>query len=152
MILVTHDIAVVAENCDTVAVMYAGQIVERGPTAVLVGPLHPYTIGLQNAFPRMPRRSRQRRPLISIPGGLPNLLTRRRAAGSPRAAPSRPNAATAEDPILPPDDGSAMWRRAIIPIGRPSSGGGGQAGDLERTGRAGVKARKETPSSSRRVT
>jgi oligopeptide/dipeptide ABC transporter ATP-binding protein len=76
MILVTHDIGLVAENTQTVAVMYAGQIVERGPTQVVLSqPLHPYTIGLQNAFPRMPDEGEARPPLISIAGGLPNLLS-----------------------------------------------------------------------------
>lgn len=75
MVLVTHDIGLVAENCNDVAVMYAGQIVEKGPTAkVLVSAHHPYTIGLHNAFPRMPEEGEERPPLISIAGGLPNLL------------------------------------------------------------------------------
>jgi oligopeptide/dipeptide ABC transporter ATP-binding protein len=75
MILVTHDVGLVAENCDTVAVMYAGRIVERGPTSeVLVSPRHPYTIGLHNAFPRMPDENEARPRLISIRGGLPDLL------------------------------------------------------------------------------
>ncbi len=52
MILVTHDMAVVAYACDRVAVMYAGRIVESGPAAeVLERPLHPYTMGLTHAFP-----------------------------------------------------------------------------------------------------
>lgn len=75
MILVTHDIGLVAENCDTVAVMYAGKVVETGPVKeVLVTPEHPYTIGLHNAFPRMLEEGQDRPPLISIAGGLPNLL------------------------------------------------------------------------------
>lgn len=75
MILVTHDIGLVAENCDTVAVMYAGKVVEAGPVSeVLVSPEHPYTIGLHNAFPRMLEEGQDRPPLISISGGLPNLL------------------------------------------------------------------------------
>ncbi|OSP54601.1 hypothetical protein BV911_11905 [Pseudoruegeria sp. SK021] len=75
MILVTHDIGLVAENCNTVAVMYAGKIVEMGPVEqVLVAPEHPYTIGLHNAFPRMLAEGEERPPLISIAGGLPNLL------------------------------------------------------------------------------
>lgn len=75
MILVTHDIAVVAETCETTVVMYAGKVVESGPTAeVLERPLHPYTMGLQNAFPRLPARGQPRQPLISIPGMVPNLL------------------------------------------------------------------------------
>ncbi len=75
MILVTHDIAVVAETCETIVVMYAGKVVETGPTAdVLDRPLHPYTMGLQNAFPRLPVKGQPRQPLISIPGVVPNLL------------------------------------------------------------------------------
>jgi oligopeptide/dipeptide ABC transporter ATP-binding protein len=72
MILVTHDMAVVAETCQTLAVMYAGRIIERGPiVAVLTQPYHPYTMGLRNAFPTI---SDERRQLISIPGNLPNLV------------------------------------------------------------------------------
>jgi len=75
MILVTHDIAVVAETCEATVVMYAGKVAESGPTAdVLERPLHPYTMGLQNAFPRLPVRGQPRHPLISIPGVVPNLL------------------------------------------------------------------------------
>lgn len=76
MILVTHDIAVVAETCEDTVVMYAGQVAEKGPTTdVLKLPLHPYTMGLQNAFPRLPVRGEPRQPLISIPGVVPNLHT-----------------------------------------------------------------------------
>ena len=107
MILVTHDIAVVAETCDTVAVMYAGRIVERGPTTeVLTRPLHPYTMGLQNAFPRMPGRGGERPPLISIRGGLPNLL--HPPAGC-RFAPRCPFATDhckKEDPMLSTTEGT----------------------------------------------
>lgn len=75
MILVTHDIAVVAETCENTIVMYAGKIAESGPTAdVLERPLHPYTMGLKNAFPRLPVPGQPRLPLISIPGVVPNLL------------------------------------------------------------------------------
>lgn len=76
MILVTHDIAVVAEICEATVVMYAGCVAESGPTAaVLERPLHPYTMGLQNAFPRLPVRGQPRQPLISIPGVVPNLVS-----------------------------------------------------------------------------
>jgi len=52
VILVTHDVSVVAYVCDQVVVMYAGQVVESGPTdLVLTAPFHPYTMGLYNAFP-----------------------------------------------------------------------------------------------------
>jgi peptide/nickel transport system ATP-binding protein len=73
MILVTHDMGVVAETCQTLAVMYAGRIIETGPiTEVLTRPFHPYTMGLRNAFPTI---GDERRQLISIPGNLPSLIT-----------------------------------------------------------------------------
>jgi len=53
-LLITHDLGVVAESCDDVVVMYAGQIVERAPTtALFADPQHPYTIGLMAAVPRI---------------------------------------------------------------------------------------------------
>ncbi|MDX1746777.1 MAG: ATP-binding cassette domain-containing protein, partial [Halobacteriales archaeon] len=52
MILVTHDISVVFESCDQMAIMHAGQVAERGPvTDVFDNPRHPYAILLQEAFP-----------------------------------------------------------------------------------------------------
>jgi peptide/nickel transport system ATP-binding protein len=54
IILITHDLGVVAEVCDVVAVMYAGQIVERAPVDELfAAPQHPYTIGLLGSIPRL---------------------------------------------------------------------------------------------------
>ena len=72
MILVTHDMAVVAYACDRVAVMYAGEIVESGPVApVLERPLHPYTMGLTHAFPDVHGGSEE---LVPIGGSPPSLL------------------------------------------------------------------------------
>ncbi len=71
MILVTHDISVVAETCQRVAVMYAGKIVELGTTAdIFNAPAHPYTMGLLNAFPTL---ESAKGDLISIPGSPPDL-------------------------------------------------------------------------------
>jgi len=54
LLLITHDLAVIAETCDRVAVMYAGRIVETGPTAtVFAVPQHPYTQRLLGAFPQI---------------------------------------------------------------------------------------------------
>ena len=73
MILVTHDIAVVAESCDRIVVMYAGRVVEAGPTEdLLLNPFHPYTVGLRNAFPTMD--DREDRELVAIPGNVPGLI------------------------------------------------------------------------------
>jgi peptide/nickel transport system ATP-binding protein len=72
MILVTHDMAVVAYACDRVAVMYAGQIVESGPVdAVLARPLHPYTMGLTHAFPDVHDADMK---LVPIEGAPPSLI------------------------------------------------------------------------------
>jgi len=71
MLLITHDMAVVAENCDRIAVMYAGKLVEHGAHDVFESPFHPYTMGLCNAFPDLADRGRD---LISIPKAPPSLL------------------------------------------------------------------------------
>ena len=72
MIIITHDVAVVAENCVRVAVMYAGKIIEYGATrTIFTSPYHPYTIGLQNAFPEIKGPLKE---LINIPGELPSLI------------------------------------------------------------------------------
>jgi oligopeptide/dipeptide ABC transporter ATP-binding protein len=75
VILVTHDLGVIAQAAQRVAVMYAGRIVEYGPVAdVLERPLHPYTIGLMLSIPGMDRRQKETRQRLSvIPGSIPPL-------------------------------------------------------------------------------
>ena len=71
ILLITHNLAVVAETCDRVSVMYAGTIVEEANTSTIFKePLHPYTIGLLNAIPIIG----QEKELVSIPGSVPNFL------------------------------------------------------------------------------
>jgi peptide/nickel transport system ATP-binding protein len=70
MILITHDLGVVAEVCDRVVVMYAGQVVEHGTVQqIFREPRHPYTEGLLAAVPRLGRRQEQ---LAVIPGTVPS--------------------------------------------------------------------------------
>ncbi|WP_315725219.1 MULTISPECIES: ABC transporter ATP-binding protein [unclassified Bradyrhizobium] len=76
MVLISHDLGVVAENCDRVCVMYAGRIVERAPaTPLFDDPWHPYAQGLIGALPPL---DGARRRLQAIPGTVPD----------PRALPS----------------------------------------------------------------
>jgi peptide/nickel transport system ATP-binding protein len=71
IILITHDLGVVAEVCDEVAVMYAGEIVERAPVDVLfTNPQHPYTIGLLGSMPRLNSTDAE---LAAIDGMVPNM-------------------------------------------------------------------------------
>ena len=71
VMLVTHDMGVIAETCDRVAVMYAGRIVEMGPVgAVIHSPAHPYTVGLMGSIPAM---DEERERLLQIDGAMPRL-------------------------------------------------------------------------------
>jgi peptide/nickel transport system ATP-binding protein len=70
-IMITHDLGVVAEIADTVAVMYGGQVVEQGPVAeVFSNPQHPYTIGLMSAMPRLDKPGER---LAIVPGTVPTI-------------------------------------------------------------------------------
>ncbi len=72
MIYISHDMAVIAEVSDVVGVMYAGKIVEYGPTSGIFGsPIHPYTQALMSAFPSV---KGEKRELTTLPGEPPNLL------------------------------------------------------------------------------
>jgi peptide/nickel transport system ATP-binding protein len=73
VMLVTHDMGVIAETCDRVAVMYAGRIVEIGPVgAVIHSPAHPYTAGLMGSIPAM---DEDRARLLQIDGAMPRLTS-----------------------------------------------------------------------------
>jgi peptide/nickel transport system ATP-binding protein len=74
ILLITHDLGIVARVADRVSVMYAGEVVERAPTAELFrAPQHPYTRGLLSCVP-VPGRVRRDRPLGSIPGVVPAIM------------------------------------------------------------------------------
>jgi oligopeptide/dipeptide ABC transporter ATP-binding protein len=72
LVFVTHDLPVVAQLCNQLAVMYAGEIVERGPVEdVLTRPRHPYTVGLVRSAPDV---DHVRSSLVAIPGSPPSLV------------------------------------------------------------------------------
>ena len=71
IMLITHDLGVIAEMVDYVVVMYAGKVIEKGTVQeIFNNPLHPYTIGLQKSKPLITSNSNE--PLYSIPGQVPN--------------------------------------------------------------------------------
>ena len=89
MILITHDLGVVAETCDKVAVVYAGEIVESGKKEdVFLNPQHPYTVGLFNSLPIMNGDSERLNP---IPGMMPD------PANLPQGCPFAPRCSLADE-------------------------------------------------------
>ena len=96
LMFITHDISVVVQTCDRVAVMYGGKIMETGPVRQVFGqPFHPYTMGLTNAFPTLEGAQRE---LISIPGTPPNLLNPPQGCRFAERCPFATDRCRAEDP------------------------------------------------------
>ena len=72
VLLITHNLGIVAETCNRVGVMYAGVMTEIGPVrSIFKEPLHPYTQGLMNSLPRLLTGATR---LETIPGSVPNLI------------------------------------------------------------------------------
>ncbi|GGB19834.1 dipeptide ABC transporter ATP-binding protein [Allosediminivita pacifica] len=110
MILITHDLAVVARNVDRVAVMYGGEVVEAGDAArVLHMPRHPYTRALLGAIPRTDGPARK---LEAIPGTVPSLYARPEACVfGPRCPQARPEC---QESVPPVRGDSNHWRRCVL--------------------------------------
>jgi peptide/nickel transport system ATP-binding protein len=100
IVLVTHDLGVVAEMADEIAVMYAGRIVERGPAdALFDAPEHPYTWGLLQSMPTL-QGPRERR-LRTIGGGPPSLIDRPSGCHfHPRCPYAEPQCESVDPPLL----------------------------------------------------
>ncbi|MDO5370333.1 ABC transporter ATP-binding protein [Paracoccus sp. (in: a-proteobacteria)] len=114
ILLITHDLGVVAETCDEVAVMYGGLVVERAPTtALFADPQHPYTIGLMAAVPRLDAPADR---LATIPGSVPPPWANRRGCRFASRCPLAIDICRAEQPPLAPigaDHSVACWRAPI---------------------------------------
>jgi len=98
VILITHDLGVVAEVCDDVAVMYAGQVVEQAPVADIFSfPQHPYTVGLLGSLPRLERRADR---LAAIDGAVPDMSRPQTGCRFADRCPFADSACRAHDPAL----------------------------------------------------
>jgi oligopeptide/dipeptide ABC transporter ATP-binding protein len=98
LLLITHDLGVVAEIADRVAVMYAGRIVEVASVeALFADPQHPYTIGLLGSIPRLDIEQAR---LPAIEGQVPNPLDRPRGCRFAARCPFATARCVAEDPPL----------------------------------------------------
>jgi peptide/nickel transport system ATP-binding protein len=104
IVLITHDLGVVAELADEIAVMYAGRIVETAPAARLFdAPEHPYTWGLLRSIPRLDGSREQ--PLVPIPGLPPSLISPPSGCRfHPRCPYAQPEHARIDPALEPPAD------------------------------------------------
>jgi len=118
MVLITHDLGVVAGRANDIAVMYAGKIVEKAPTGVLFSSTrHPYTEALLKSIPKLEHRSHTR--LDVIPGRPPDLISPPEGCNfSPRCPYAQPKCFVDEPPLIPGPGGDhefACW----FPVGTP---------------------------------
>ncbi len=113
VVVITHDLGVVAEMADEIAVMYAGRIVERAPTeSIFASPEHPYTWGLLGSIPKLD--SPRDEPLTPIAGRPPSLINLPTGCSfHPRCPYVRP-AHRRVEPALEPVDGRPDHRVACL--------------------------------------
>ncbi len=117
IMLITHDLGVVAETCDQVVVMYAGRVAERAPVKSLFDdPQHPYTIGLMAAVPRLDGKSDR---LETIPGSVPPPYAEIPGCRFASRCPVAADRCRAEQPPLrdiAPGHQVACWRAPVEEI------------------------------------
>ncbi len=110
IVLISHDMGVIAEICDEVAVMYAGEIVEHAPVDVLFeSPQHPYTVGLLASIPRLYRRVET---LATIEGSLPDMSAVPQACRFAPRCPFRSEICVSRSPPIV-DIGTRHWSRCV---------------------------------------
>jgi peptide/nickel transport system ATP-binding protein/oligopeptide transport system ATP-binding protein len=111
VIIITHNMGVIAETADRVLVMYAGRVIEEAPVATIFDrPLHPYTRGLLECVPSL---TEDRARLVAIPGTLPDPARRPPGcAFGPRCVHAQPACAAAVPPLelLEPGHTAACFR------------------------------------------
>ena len=118
IVLITHDLGVVAGRADEIAVMYAGRIVEKAPTGVLFSDMKmPYTEALLSSIPKLEHASHTR--LATIPGRPPNLVNPPQGCKfAPRCAYVQPRCLDEEPPLVPGSHPGHEYR-CWFPVGTP---------------------------------
>jgi peptide/nickel transport system ATP-binding protein len=101
VLLITHDMGVIAETAQRVMVMYAGKVVEEAPVKELFKePLHPYTQGLLRSIPRIDTAATQKKRLEAIPGVVPSLLNLPRGCSFEPRCPHAKPVCKDQEPVL----------------------------------------------------
>ncbi len=119
IMLITHNLGVVAQVCDRVLVMYAGRVIEEGDVySIFHAPRHPYTRALLDSIPKSGRRERGRR-LATIPGIVPGLLELPPGCRFQDRCPYRAERCVAEEPELVSHDGRRV--RCHFPLPDPAA-------------------------------
>jgi peptide/nickel transport system ATP-binding protein len=123
VMLVTHDMGVIAETCDRVAVMYAGRIAEIGPVHdVIHAPAHPYTAGLMGSIPAM---DEDRERLLQIDGAMPRLTAIPRGCAFNPRCPQATDRCRQERPELQTAGATrtaCWWPGALAPVAPVAQG------------------------------
>jgi peptide/nickel transport system ATP-binding protein len=114
IVLITHDLGVIAQVCDEVVVMYAGQVAEKGSVeAIFRRPMHPYTRGLLASIPRLTTKRKSRLPTIE--GSVPGLSEMPAGCRYQNRCPfAEPRCGAARPPLEPVAEGHSVscirWR------------------------------------------
>ncbi|MEJ5199186.1 MAG: ABC transporter ATP-binding protein [Anaerolineae bacterium] len=114
ILIITHNLGVVADMADRVAVMYMGKIVETGSTRdIFHRPLHPYTVGLMQSVPKMGRRIKER--LVPIAGSVPDPFSiPRGCAFMPRCTAAKKPACAGPEDVPLTNVGDGRWVRCTL--------------------------------------
>ncbi|MER6838609.1 oligopeptide/dipeptide ABC transporter ATP-binding protein [Streptomyces cellulosae] len=133
LMMISHDLAVLADTCDRLAVMYAGRVVEEGPAAqVYEDARHPYARALSAAFPRIGDPSSRFAPR-GLPGDPPDPSALPDGCTfHPRCPVALDSCAVEDQPLR--EAGTAAWRAACVRVGRGGSEGAGAEGRREGAG------------------
>lgn len=120
ILLITHDLGVVAQTCDRVVVMYAGQVVEKASASDLFHrPAHPYSKALLESIPRSGKKKKGQR-LATIPGIVPSLFDMPKACRFADRCEFKQDRCVTELPLIAEEDGRTV--RCHFPVGEPNEG------------------------------